>query len=41
MAQQLGVANDVFNGIDTLGLVACHPAFDHRYGAYVIALLGP
>jgi hypothetical protein len=32
-AQRLGVANDVFNGVGTTGLVACHPAFGHRYGA--------
>jgi hypothetical protein len=32
-AQRLGVANDVFNGVGTPGLVACHPAFGHRYGA--------
>jgi hypothetical protein len=32
-AQRLGVANDVFNDVGTLGLVACHPAFSHRYGA--------
>jgi hypothetical protein len=32
-AHRLGVANDVFNGVGTPGLVACHPAFDHRYGA--------
>jgi hypothetical protein len=25
-AQQLGVANDDFNGVGMLGLVACHPA---------------
>jgi hypothetical protein len=31
-AQRLGVANDVFNGVVTAGLVACHPAFSHRYG---------
>jgi hypothetical protein len=31
-AQWLEVANDVFNGVGTSGLVACHPAFGHRYG---------
>jgi hypothetical protein len=28
----VGVANDVFNGMGTPGLVACHPVFGHWYG---------
>jgi hypothetical protein len=30
-AQRLGVANDVFNGVGTPGLVACHPALGQWY----------
>jgi hypothetical protein len=33
VGQRLGVANDVFNDVSTLGLVACHAAFSHRYDA--------
>jgi hypothetical protein len=32
MAQRLGVANDVFNGVGKPGLVVCHTAFDLQYG---------
>jgi hypothetical protein len=32
MAQRLGVANDVFNGMGKPGLIACHAAFGFRYG---------
>jgi hypothetical protein len=30
-AQQLGVANDVFNGVGMPGLVVCHPALGQWY----------
>jgi hypothetical protein len=31
-AQQIGVANDVFNDMGMPGLIACHPALDQWYG---------
>jgi hypothetical protein len=31
-AQQIEVANDVFNGVDMSGLIACHPALGQLYG---------
>jgi hypothetical protein len=34
--QRLGIANDVFNGVGTPGLVACHPTFSHRYGTVLL-----
>jgi hypothetical protein len=34
--QRLGIANDVFNGVGISGLIACHPAFGHRYGAVLL-----
>jgi hypothetical protein len=40
MTQWLGVANDVFNGVNTLDLIACHTAFGHRYSAYAVVTLG-
>jgi hypothetical protein len=38
-AQQLGVANDVFNGVGMSGLVACHPALSQWYGWYGVVSL--
>jgi hypothetical protein len=40
MAQRLGVANGVVNGLDMLGLIVYHPALGQWYGVAHYAGVG-